>query len=98
MPARGFHVIVPRSTAPCDMRGVSPVQSCRTTLTSERLIVSPSLAAMNSRFLNRFMKKSTRERVAPVIWASVCGGVSLSVQKGTAGREPGRHRSFDRVA
>ena len=47
-------------------------QSCRTTLNRELLIFRPPpLYSMRPSFLNLFMKKFTRERVAPIISASV---------------------------
>src|SRR5207245_2200491 len=48
-------------------------QSCRTTLSSEELIVSgsSSLYSMNPSLLNLFRKKFTRARVVPTISASV---------------------------
>lgn len=50
---------------------VSPLQSCRTTLRSELLIVSPASTVMNPSLLNLFMKKFTRDRVVPTISASI---------------------------
>ena len=46
-------------------------QSCRTMLSRVLLILRPPLYSMNPSFLNLFMKKFTRERVAPIISASV---------------------------
>ena len=48
------------------------VQSCRTTLRSELLTVRPPSTVIKPSFLNRFMKKFTRDRVVPTISASVC--------------------------
>src|ERR1700722_12469344 len=45
--------------------------SCRTTLRREVFIYSPPLYLMKPIFLNLFMKKLTRERVVPIISASV---------------------------
>jgi len=46
-------------------------QSCNTTLRSELLISRPSLLSMKPSFLNLFIKRFTRERVVPIISASV---------------------------
>jgi hypothetical protein len=46
-------------------------QSCSTMLSSESLILRPPLYSMKPSFLNLFMKKFTRERVVPIIPASV---------------------------
>lgn len=45
--------------------------SCSTTLRRELLISRPPLYSMSPSFLNLFMKKLTRERVVPIISASV---------------------------
>jgi len=45
--------------------------SRRTTLKSELLIVRPPLYSMNPSVRNLFMKKLTRDRVVPIISASV---------------------------
>src|SRR5205807_8127088 len=55
-------------------------QSCRTTLNRELLILIPPLYSMNPSFLNLFMKKFTRERVAPIISASVSCGIRGSTR------------------
>src|SRR5947207_8824742 len=49
------------------------VQSCRTTLSRELLILSGSSPSysMKPSFLNLFRKKFTRDRVVPIISASV---------------------------
>ena len=48
-----------------------PSYSCRTTLSRELLILRPPLYSMKPSFLNLFMKKFTRDRVVPIISASV---------------------------
>jgi hypothetical protein len=45
--------------------------SCSTTLKREVLISIPPLYLMKPSFLNLFMKKLTRERVVPIISASI---------------------------
>src|ERR1700674_2749913 len=45
--------------------------SCRTTLRREASMWRPPLYLMKPSFLNLFMKKLTRERVVPIISASV---------------------------
>ena len=46
-------------------------RSCRTTLSREVLILRPPLYSMKPSFLNLFMKKFTRDRVVPIISASI---------------------------
>ena len=53
----------------CDLREVD--QSCNTTLKSELLICRPPLYLTKPNFLNLFMKKFTRERVEPIVSASI---------------------------
>ena len=53
-------------------------------LRSELLILRPPLYSMNPSFLNLFMKKFTRERVAPIISASVSCEIFGSVRCGLA--------------
>ena len=47
------------------------VYSCRTTVRRDLLILIPPLYSMKPSLLNLFMNKFTRERVVPIISASV---------------------------
>ena len=51
-------------------------------LSRELLTLRPPLYSMNPSFLNLFMKKFTRERVAPIISASVSCEIFGSVRVG----------------
>jgi hypothetical protein len=57
-------------------------QSCRTTVKSEGLTLRPPLYSISPSFRNLFMKKLTRERVAPIISASVSWEIFGSVRAG----------------
>ena len=52
-------------------RRTKRLHSWRTTLRREALILRPPLYSMKPSFLNLFMKKFTRERVVPIISASI---------------------------
>ena len=70
----GFHTgIVPRRAVRRCSEGDSCYceLSCRTTLSRDVLILRPPLYSMKPSFLNLFMKKFTRDRVVPIISASI---------------------------
>jgi hypothetical protein len=57
-------------------------QSCRTIVSSELLTLRPPLYSMSPSLRNLFMKKFTRERVAPIISASVSWEIFGNVRVG----------------
>src|SRR3954452_2083917 len=57
-------------------------QSCSTILSSELLTLRPPLYSMSPSLRNLFMKKFTRERVAPIISASVSWEIFGNVRVG----------------
>ena len=61
-----FRLIICRCAVPSELH-----QSCSTTLKSELLICRPPLYLMKPNFRNLFMKKFTRERVEPIVSASI---------------------------
>jgi hypothetical protein len=66
-----FRLVSLRKLPTVDCRLKSPTHSCNTTLNSDVFTCNPPLYLINPIFLNLFMKKFTRERVVPIISASI---------------------------
>jgi hypothetical protein len=59
-----------RECGPVNRKYLRPY-SCKTTVSKDLLTLILPLYSMKPSFLNLFMKKFTRERVVPIIFASV---------------------------
>jgi hypothetical protein len=71
LPVLFWREVIVRHVVPLPGRPPRVDQSCRTIERRELLTLSTPLYSINPSFLNLFMKKFTRERVAPIISASV---------------------------
>ena len=66
----GYRAFLPKRDAARLTENLRPY-SCKTTVSSHLLMLIFPLYSMKPSFLNLFMKKFTRERVVPIIFARV---------------------------